>query len=79
MSMRIGAFYVARDSKTGTPVLIVEGGKLASHGGRGSWLSAKVDSKLPGPIACLYTGDVKLMPSTADTGGRGGSYLAGTL
>ena len=50
----------------GTPVLVVEGGKLASHVGSGSWLSAKVDSELPGPITFLYTQDTKLLPSTAD-------------
>jgi len=58
--------YVTGDGITGTPVLVVEGRKLASHCGSDSWLSAKVDSELPGPIVFLYTGGVNLMPSTAD-------------
>jgi len=55
MSTGVGPLDIVRDGVAGTPVLVVEGGKLASHVGSGSWLSEKVDSKLPGPIAFLYT------------------------
>jgi len=65
-STRVGLLNVVGNGITRTPVLVVEGGELASHVGGGSWLSAKVDSELPGPIAFLYTQDARLLPSIAD-------------
>ena len=53
-STRIGALHVVRNGVTRTPILVVEGGELASHSGSGSWLSAEVNNELPGPIAFLY-------------------------
>jgi len=61
-----GARNVVGDGVAGTPVLVVEGGKLMSHGGSGSWLSLKVDIELPSPITSLYTIDANPLPSTAD-------------
>ena len=54
-SMGIGSLNVAGDGVTRTPILVVKGGELASHVGSGSWLSVKVNSELPSPIAFLYT------------------------
>ena len=61
-----GALDIAGYGVAESPVFVVEGGEVPTHVGSGSWLSAKVNSELPGPIPSLYTINISLLPSTAD-------------